>query len=46
MTEVEGYVSHHLSGVLDEASDRSSLISVHTRPRGISTYIRPKVSAA
>jgi hypothetical protein len=30
MAEVEGYVNHQLSAVLDEASDRSSLISVHT----------------
>jgi hypothetical protein len=33
-------------GVLDKASDRSSLILVHTRPRGVSAGIRPKVSAS
>jgi hypothetical protein len=32
MAEVERYVSHQLSGVSDEASDRSSLVSVHIGP--------------
>jgi hypothetical protein len=30
MAEVEGYASHQLSGLLDEASDCSSPILVHT----------------
>jgi hypothetical protein len=43
MIEVEGYVSHRLLGLLDEASDYSSPISVHTGPRGVFVRIRPKV---
>jgi hypothetical protein len=46
MIEVEGYVSHWLSELLDEASDCSSPISVHTGPRGVFAGIRPKVFAS
>jgi hypothetical protein len=46
MAEVEGYVGHYLSGVLDEASDRSSFILVHTGSRGVSAGIRTNVSAS
>jgi hypothetical protein len=44
MAEVEGYVSHQLLGLSDEASDCSSPTSVHTGPRGVFAGIRPKVS--
>jgi hypothetical protein len=46
MAEVEGYVSHQLSGLSDEANDCSSRILVHTRPQGVFAGIRPKVSAS
>jgi hypothetical protein len=46
MVEVEGYVSHQLLGLSDEASDYSSSISVHIGPRGVFVGIRPKVSAS
>jgi hypothetical protein len=46
MVEVEGYVGHYLSGVSDEASDRSSFIPVHTGPRGVFVGIRPNISAS
>jgi hypothetical protein len=46
MAEVEGYVSHQLSGVSDEASKHASIILVHTGLRGVSVGIRPKVSAS
>jgi hypothetical protein len=46
MAEVEGYVSHHLSEVLDEASDCSSPLSVHTGPRGVSAGLHAKVSVS
>jgi hypothetical protein len=46
MAEVEGYVSHQLSGLSDEASDFSSPISVHTGLRGVFAGIRPKVFAS
>jgi hypothetical protein len=32
MTETEGHVDHQLSRILDEASDCSSFVLVHTRP--------------
>ena len=46
MAEVEGYVSHQLSGLSDKAIDCSSPISVHTGPRGVFVRIRPKVFAS
>jgi hypothetical protein len=46
MAKAEGYVSHQLSGILDEASDCSSPISVHIGPRGVFAGIRSKVSAS
>jgi hypothetical protein len=46
MAEVEGYVSHHLSEVSDEANDCSSPLLVHTGPRGVSAGIHVKVSVS
>jgi hypothetical protein len=46
MAEVEGYVSHQLSGLSDKAIDCSSPISVHTGPRGVFAGIRLKVYAS
>jgi hypothetical protein len=46
VAEVEGYASHQLLGLSDEASDCSSPISVHTGPRGVFTGIRSKVSTS
>jgi hypothetical protein len=46
MTEVEGYASHQLSGVSDEASDCSSPILVHTRRRRVFAGICSKVSTS
>jgi hypothetical protein len=40
MAEVEGYVGHYLSGVSDEASDRSSFIPVH---KGHEEYLQAYV---
>jgi hypothetical protein len=44
MAEAEGYASHQLPGFLDEASNCSSLIPMHTGPRGILADICSKVS--
>ena len=46
VAEAEGYASHQLLGLSDEASDCSSPISVHTGPRGVFTGIRSKVSTS
>jgi hypothetical protein len=46
MAEVEGYVSHQFSGLLDEASDCSSPIPVHKGPQGVFASICPKVSTS
>jgi hypothetical protein len=41
MAEVEGYVSHQFSKVSDEASDRSSLLLVHTGHKEyLQAYVR------
>jgi hypothetical protein len=45
MVEAEGYASHKLPGLPNEASDCSSFVLVHTRPRGVLVDIRPKVLA-
>jgi hypothetical protein len=45
VVEAEGYASHQLPRFPDEASHRSSLIPVHTGPRGVFAGIRPKVLA-
>jgi hypothetical protein len=44
VAEVEGYASHQLSGLPEEAGDSSSPISVHTGSRGVFAGIYPKVS--
>jgi hypothetical protein len=46
MAEAEGYDSHQLLGFLDEASDCSSSIPMHTRPRGILAGVCLKVSTS
>jgi hypothetical protein len=43
MTEAQGYASHQLPGFPDEASDYSSSIPMHTRPRGILAGVCPKI---
>jgi hypothetical protein len=44
VAEAEGYASHPLFELSDEASDCSSSIPVHTGPRGVFAGICPKVS--
>jgi hypothetical protein len=44
MVEVEGYVSHQLSGLSEGVSDCSSPISVHIGPRGVFAGISSEVS--
>jgi hypothetical protein len=55
MAKVEGYVSHQLSWLLDEASDCSSPISVHIKAHAPTVpneiviegfCVHPKVSAS
>jgi hypothetical protein len=45
MVEAEGYASHKLPGLPNEASDSSSFIPVHARLRGVLAGIRSKVLA-
>jgi hypothetical protein len=45
MAEAEGHASHQLPRLLDEASHRSGLVSMHTRPWGVPAGLRPKVPA-
>jgi hypothetical protein len=44
IAEAEGYASHQLPGLLDEASDCSSSIPMHAGPRGVLAGVCPKVS--
>jgi hypothetical protein len=46
VTEAEGYDSHQLSGLSDEASDCSSPFPVHAGPRGVLAGVCPKVSTS
>jgi hypothetical protein len=45
MAEAQGYVSHQFPRVLDEASYCLGLVSMHARPRGVSSGVCLKVFA-
>jgi hypothetical protein len=46
VAEAEGYASHQLSGLSDEASVCSSPILVHPGPQGVLVGVRLKVSTS
>jgi hypothetical protein len=46
MAKAKGYASHQLPGFLDEDSDSSSSIPLHTGPREILAGVCPKVSTS
>jgi hypothetical protein len=46
VAEAEGYASHQLSGLSDEASDCSSPIPVYVGPRGVLVVVCMKVSTS
>jgi hypothetical protein len=46
VAEAEGYASHQLLGLSDEASDCSSPIPVHAGSRGVLVGVCPKVSTS
>jgi hypothetical protein len=46
VVEAEGYASHQLIRLSDEASECSSSIPMHAGPRGVLAGICPKVSTS
>jgi hypothetical protein len=46
MAEAQGYATDKLSRLSDEASHSSGPVSMHARPWGVSSGIRPKVLAS
>jgi hypothetical protein len=46
MEEAKGHAGNQFTGFLDEASDCSSSVPMHTEPCGIPACVCPKVSAS